>query len=331
MRLLENILFFALSGRYFAAHFFSSYYENLLALIEYICYNILASAAVFTGRTLIFLFGGVMSINNTDIFGRKVFFIAPDSSLIPLSFMEDFCTLGYESHILSRGEGSLTENVDIITSHFPNALLYINIDANASGIGWLQFIRKIRQQNPDILVGVIFSAPHQERIHHVENEFGNDVSPMAGCVPLVPNKDEENFKTLVAALEKIGAKGRRNNIRAICNDASYISFGVGGKAFHARVDDVNISHISCVLDESGVQGMRIYDKVRGAHICVNGYEFSSNVVLIMKRSKGGLSTAVFMFIKGADDEPGLEATLEPELNKKIYEITSREFTDLLKK
>ncbi|MDE6720134.1 MAG: hypothetical protein K2J68_09805 [Treponemataceae bacterium] len=272
-----------------------------------------------------------MSIKNTDIFGRKVFFVAPDSSLVPMSFMEDFCTLGYESHILSRGDGSLTENIDIVISHFPDALLYVNIDANVSGIGWLQFVRKIRQQNPDVLVGVIFSAPHQERIHHVENEFGNDVSPLAGCVALAPGAGEENFKTLVTALEKAGAKGRRNSIRALCNDSSYISFGVGGKAFHARVDDVNISHISCVLGESGVHGMRIYDKVRAAHICVNGLEFSSDVVLIMKREKGGLSTAVFMFIKKPDDEPGLEKDLELELNKKIYEITSREFTKLLKK
>ena len=165
-----------------------------------------------------------MSIKNTDIFGRKVFFVAPDSSLVPMSFMEDFCTLGYESHILSRGDGSLTENIDIVISHFPDALLYVNIDANVSGIGWLQFVRKIRQQNPDVLVGVIFSAPHQERIHHGENEFGNDVSPLAGCVALTPGEGEENFKALVAALEKAGAKGRRNSIRALCNDSSYISF-----------------------------------------------------------------------------------------------------------
>lgn len=272
-----------------------------------------------------------MSIKNTDIFGRKVFFVAPDSSLVPLSFMEEFCTLGYESHILSRGDGSLTENIDIITSHFPDALLYFNIDANVPGIGWLQFIRKIRQQNPDIFVGVIFSAPHQERIHHIENEFGGDVTPSAGCVALTPGKSEENFKTLVAALENAGAKGRRNSIRALCNESSFISFGVGGKGFHARVDDVNISHISCVLGETGLQGMKIYDKVRGALICVNGLEFSSDVVLIMKRERGEISNAVFMFIKKPDDEPGLEKNHEVTLNKKIYEITSKSFTDFLKK
>lgn len=269
-------------------------------------------------------------VKNTDIFGRKVFFIAPNSSLIPLSFMEDFCTLGYESHILGRGDGSLMENITAVTKHFPDAILFFNVDADAPGVSWLSFIRQVRQQNTELLVGVVFSAANSERIHHMETEFSGGVSPLAGCIALVPGDKDGNFKTLSAALEKAGAKGRRNNIRAQCDSSSYVSFGTGGVKFRARLDDVNISHICCVLDESGVRGMKIYDKIRGAHICVNGLEFSSDIVLIMKRNKGGMSTAIFMFIKKPDDEPGLERDLEAQLNKKIYEITSKEFTNLLR-
>lgn len=271
-----------------------------------------------------------MNIKNTDIFGRKVFFIAPDSSLIPLSFMEDFCTLGYESHILGRSDGPLMENITAVTKHFSDAVLFFNIDANALGSSWLSLIRQLRQQNVDMLIGVVFSAEYQERIHHVETEYGNYVSPLAGCIALTPGNNEGNFKALIAALEKTSAKGRRNNIRAQCDSSSYVSFSVNGTTFHARLDDVNISHFCCILDESGVKGMRIYDKIRGARICVNGFEFSSDIVLIMKRNKGGVSTAIFMFIRKPDDEPGLESKLEVLLNKKIYQITSREFTNILR-
>lgn len=271
-----------------------------------------------------------MNIKNTDIFGRKVFFIAPDSSLIPLSFMEDFCTLGYESHIVGRGDGSLTDNIDIIASHFPDSVLFVNVDATASaGGGWLPFIRQLRQQNPDMLVGVVFSAAQSDRINHVSAEFGNDVSPAAGCIALAPGENENNFKSLLSALEKVGAKGRRNNIRAQCDSSSYVSFSIGGKMFHARIDDVNISHLCCILDNGGVQDIKIYDKVRDAHICVNGLEFTSDIVLIMKRVKSGIPTVIFMFIKKPEDEPGLGEGLDVSLNKKIYEITSRQFTALL--
>lgn len=281
---------------------------------------------------VLFLFGGVMSIKNTDIFGRKVFFIAPDTSIIHLSFMEDFCALGYESHILGRSDGSLEKNVEIITSHFPDAVLFVNVDAAAPGGNWLQFVRQIRQQNMDMIVGVIFSAFSRDRVRQVENEFGNAVSPLAGCVGLTPGDGDANFKTLVTTLEKVGAKGRRNYIRAVCNETSGVSFNVEGKPFHARIDDVNVAHISCILDASSdIHGMKIYEKVRGAHVSVNGLEFYTDIILIMKRDKAGVSTAVFMFIKAPDDEPGIESELEAPLNKKIYEITSREFAELLRK
>lgn len=272
-----------------------------------------------------------MSVNNTDIFGRKVFFVSPDSSLIPLSFMEDFCTLGYEAHILGRSDGAVVENIAIITEHFPEALFFFNIDSSAPDMSWISFIRQLRQQNAGVLVGVVFAAENAERVRHVESEYSNDISPQAGCIALKKGDSEGNFKALVAALEKSGAKGRRNNIRARCNESSYLSFDYGESTFHARLDDVNISHMSCILSDDAIRGMKIYDKIRGACVCVNGLEFTTDIVLIMKRKKAGVLTAVFMFIKKPDDEPGLNDGLDVPLNKKIYQITSKEFTDLLRK
>ena len=272
-----------------------------------------------------------MSIKNTDIFGRKAFFITPDNALVPMSFMEDLCTLGFETHILSLGDGPLAENIKIITEHFPDAALFFNIDSKVEGIGWFHFMRQLQLNNADIALGVVFEATSPEHVRHVEAEYESVVTPSLGCIALSRGKEKENFDSILSVLEKSGAKGRRNNIRAKCDESSYISFGTGKSLFHARLDDVNISHICCLLDGDSVSGLKIYDKVRGAHVCVNGYEFSSDVVLIMKRIKGGTATAVFMFIKKPDDEPGIESSLELELNKKIYQITSKEFTDLLRR
>lgn len=276
-----------------------------------------------------FYIGEDMSIKNTDIFGRKAFFIAPDNALIPLSFMEDFCTLGFESHILNRNDGSLAENIKIITEHFPDSALFFNVDAPAVGIDWLHFMRQLRLDNADIAIGVVFESTGPERTRHVEAEYENVVTSNLGCIGLSHGKEKENFASILSVLEKSGAKGRRNSIRAKCDNSSSITFGSGSSAFRAQVDDVNISHISCVIEESDIKGIKIYDKIRNANICVNGFEFSSDVVLIMKRNKGGIFSAVFMFIKKPEDEPGLASEAEAGLNKKIYQITSKEFTDLL--
>lgn len=271
-----------------------------------------------------------MNIKNTDIFGRKIFFIAPDSTLIPSSFMENLCTLGYESHIVARGGDLLSDSVKKITEKFPDALIFFNIDTSAPGMGWLQFIRQIRQDNAELAVGIVFEATSQEHVRHVQAEYGSNVT--AECLALSHDNEKENFASLLSVLEKTGAKGRRNNIRAKCDETSHISFKQGSLNFHAKLDDVNISHISCIVEGvEGIHDIRIYDKIRGALINVNGFEFTSDIVLIMKRVKMGVSTAIFMFIKKPDDEPGLEAEVERQLNKKIYEITSEEFTQFLNK
>ncbi|MDE7382745.1 MAG: hypothetical protein K2M99_02530, partial [Treponemataceae bacterium] len=280
---------------------------------------------------LLLYIGGIMNLKNTDIFGRKVFFIAPDAMLIPLSFMEDFCTLGYESHIVSRSN-SISDSVRKIIENFPDALIFFNIDVSIPGTSYLQFIRQIRQENAEIAVGIVFSATNQEQAKHIEADYKNDVTPSAGCIALFHGKNKENFDSILSALEKSGAKGRRNNIRAKCDNESHLSFWQGSSNFVAKLDDVNISHICCILEKSeNIRNMKIYDKVRNAHINVNGLEFNSDIVLIMKRVKMGISTAIFMFIKKPDDEPGLETEAEIKLNKKIYEITSDEFKQLFNK
>ena len=273
-----------------------------------------------------------MNLKNTDIFGRKIFFIEPNTTFIPLSFMENLCTLGYESHIVGHDGGSISERVKKIAGAFPDALIFFNIDASAPEMSWIQFIRQLRQENPDLAVGVVFEATNQDRAHHVEMDYGNDITPSAGCIALSHGKEKENFDTILSALEKSGAKGRRNNIRAKCDEGSTISFKHGSATFHARLDDINILHLCCILDNTeSIRSMKIYDKFRDVHLAVNGLEFKSDIVLIMKRVKMGVPTAIFMFIKKPDDEPGLEAELESQLNKKIYEITSKEFSLFLNK
>ena len=271
-----------------------------------------------------------MNLKNTDIFGRKVFFIQPDTALIPSSFMENLCTLGYESHIVVCSGDSLSDRVKKITQNFPDALVFFNIDSSAPGMSHLQFIRHIRQDNAELAVGIVFEAMNQEHVQRVQSEYGSNLT--AECIALSRGEEKENFASILSVLEKSGAKGRRNNIRAKCDGASHVSFRQGSLNFHAKLDDVNISHICCIVEGSeGIHDIRIYDKIRGALINVNGFEFTSDIVLIMKRVKMGVSTAIFMFIKKPDDEPGLEADIEKNLNKKIYEITSEEFTHFLNK
>lgn len=267
-------------------------------------------------------------INNTDIFGRKIFFIATDDNLVLPSYMEDFCTLGYEAHIVpcdSRMHGDVAK----IVQTFPDSILIFNIDADDKAGGWSAFIKEARQGSGDLLIGVTFEE-YGDRAGHVESRYGGEVNPQTGIIPLTAGDKDGNFKRLKDALDRSGAKGRRNNIRAICDRSSHIKFNLNGREIIERIEDINVSHFRCVSDSDGFHNMRIYDKIRDAHVVINGFDFKSDIVLIMKRNRDGSSTAIFMFITTPDDGPGLEAEIESKLNRRIYQIIQQDFINLLR-
>ncbi|MCM1322085.1 MAG: hypothetical protein NC041_10200 [Bacteroides sp.] len=266
-------------------------------------------------------------MKNTDIFGRKSFFIAPDDSLVPLSYMEKFCTLGFETHIIAGG-GRIFDSVEKIVRHFPDAVLFFDADAETYGVDLGQRIKALCNSHADLLAGVIYKDGKTRRVE-MDVRFGGNVSPQVGCISLMPN-DDGNFFTLRKVLEQIGAKGRRNYIRAACDEFSNVSFRFEGRELSAKIEDVNISHFRCVATAGDFGGMNVFSKIRDAHFFVNGLEMTSDLTLLMKRDKCGVLTAVFMFVHGKpEDLPGLESKLEPLLNKKIYQIISEETAKLL--
>lgn len=268
-------------------------------------------------------------VTNTDIFGRKVFFVAPDDALVPHSFMEDFCTLGYETHIIQNGM-KMRSDVVTIAREFPDAILFFNAEAapGGSSSGWTALINDIRRERDNLLVGIIFREDAGAK--QVESRYGREISAEIGCIPLSSDL-EKNFQIIKTVLEKSGAKGRRNNIRAACDGSSRAEFSFNGLKKSVKLVDVNISHICCSTDTDDFGDIRIYDKIRGAVININGMEIKSDMVMIMKRKKEFLSTAIFMFIREPDDEPGLKTDFEPQLNRKIYQITAQKLNELLRK
>ena len=71
-----------------------------------------------------------------------------------------------------------------------------------------------------------------------------------------------------------------------------------------------------------ITDLKIFDKVRGASLRLSGLEFTSDAVLLMKRTKGDETLYVFMFITPPQDIPELPAETKQKLNHKIYQVVS---------
>lgn len=269
-------------------------------------------------------------MDNIAIFGRKAFFFSVDSALIPESYMGDLCDLGYEAHLIGSGDGcSLQDKVEIILKNYPGSALFFNIDANVQGVDWKSYIKTLCQNHKsDAVVGVVHKASATKKDDEsLSNYYLRDVGVGAGFLALSEHS-KENFTLIIEQLKKIGAKGRRNNIRVV-TPHSNIVFSADNIHFDSKIEDVNISHFRCTFTDKKLE-LKIFEKVRDAKFDVEGLKFTSDAVLIMKRVKDNLQTCVFLFIHDKiEDLPELDDATKTLMNKKIYSMVSRERMDIL--
>lgn len=270
-----------------------------------------------------------MSSSELDLYGRKTFFIAPDTSLIPKAYLEEFMLRGYQTYVINDDYVCpMQTKVREIIRLFPKSILYFNIDSTIDGIEWKSYIRELHDfVGDEILIGIFYlSGKNPQTEESIRNYYENELHVGAGCFALSA-RDHNNFDSILSVMEKSGAKGRRSLVRANCDSSSSVRFEHKGKNCQANLLDINVSYFRCDL-QSNTEKIAIFEKVRNVNICANGANFVSDAVLIMKRTQNDRTLCIFMFIK-KDDTPDLDADTEKMLNQKIYQIVLNENSEKL--
>lgn len=252
-----------------------------------------------------------MAVSDIDIFGRKTFFIACDSTIASTDKLEELCARGYEAYSISA-DGDVRRKIEAIIRLYPDSIIFVNAAAKTGSVNWRALIKDVSMAHrKDVLFGVVHSGTPEA------NSDWNDLNLAAGVVAL---GDGGGFASLLDALKKAGAKGRRAYVRVNCDAGSTVSMKINGRNVTAKVEDINLSHFRCTFSEE-IEA-KIFDKVRDAKMTVNGFSFTANAVLIMKRNKLGVHNYILMFIHGEDDLPDLDEKLLPQLNRMIYRTVS---------
>ena len=265
-----------------------------------------------------------------ELYGRKTFFIAPDASLIPKSYLEEFMARGYQTYIINDDYVCpIQAKVREIINLFPDSILYFNIDATVEDVEWKSYIRELQEfLGEKVLIGVFYLArANSADEEKIKQFYLSDINVKAGCFALSAH-DHGNFDSILSVLEKTGARGRRNLVRATCDSSSTVKFDHKGAGFSADLLDVNVTHFRCDL-HAGSGRFAIFEKVHDVALSVNGMLFISDAVLIMKRTMGEKTLCIFMFIK-PDGTPDLEPDVAKKLNQKIYQIVLDETMEKLR-
>ena len=261
--------------------------------------------------------------------GRKTFFITPDMSLFPESFLEDYFALGYECYFVENDKHtSLQKKLDILISIFHDVIFFFNIDSPVQNLDWPVFIKGLTESyNNQASIGVLYTKRQtkDEKIR-LEYKYLFDFFLNCGCIQLEYQK-KTNFGIIEKILFANQAQGRRKNIRALCTKACTFSFNYNGAPFSGILQDISLSHFSFVSPEGKLE-VKLYEKISDFHFNIRGFLFRSDAVLIMQRPMEGESLFVFSFMSSSGTN-GLDQRIKQLLIPNIYQLMSSNCKNLL--
>ena len=261
--------------------------------------------------------------------GRKTFFVVPDATLLPETFLEDFMARGYETYIIGDDRYCpLKAKVEVIIETFTDSILFFYIDMQIKGVKWEKYIKELQEKYMGrILIGVLYAKRQsEEEKNRLEKYYLFDVGIQCGCIGLEYQK-MKNFALIDKVMYANQACGRRKNIRAICDTRSKVSFVSKHGQVKGRILDVSLSHFSCIFEKT--LDIQMYEKVPKMLININGLHFVSDAILVMQRKKNGVLLNVFVFSNSMGQQ-GVESDLEPRLIERIYQMTSDKAKSLMR-
>ena len=260
--------------------------------------------------------------------GRKTFFIAPDDSLLPEKYLEDFMARGYETYIINDDRYCpLRVKVDIIIQTFQDSILFFYIDSVIEGIDWPTYILELQSKfDKNILIGVLYSKrPTAEEKKRLERYYLFDVGIQCGCIGLEFQRTK-NFGLIDKVMFANQACGRRQNVRAICDSSSKVVFEISNMQYTGRVLDVSLSHFSCGFEYS--IDVPVGGRIQNILISINGLHFITDALVVMNRNYSNSTMYVFVFLS-PDGRQGLESDIRAKVLQKTYQMISEKVKSLL--
>lgn len=268
-----------------------------------------------------------MGISVNDIVtGRKTFFILPDTSLMPESYLEDYFALGYECYYVPFDKRvNIGKKVKVITSLFKDLIIFFNIDYNLNlpDFSWDDFIYDYIHENDNAgSVGILYTKRQtKEEKNRLERRYLYDMGVRCGCIQLEYQK-VQNFELIGKILYANQAQGRRKTIRALCTSACTYTYTYGPykDSVTGTLQDISLSHFTILVSGVGLE-IKLYEKIADVHFNIRGFLFRSDAVLVMERPVNGDMLYVFAFVNSAGQN-GLDDRTRGLLIPALYKILS---------
>ena len=269
---------------------------------------------------------------NEIVTGRKCFFILPDPSLMPISFLEDFFALGFECYYIGNdGRVPVQKKIEAILKLFKDVIFFINIDYELSDFQWPEYIYDLfnkKKATPEQFGITFLKRQSNVEIETIQKLYFNELGLKLGYIQLEYQK-KNNFGLVAKALFNIQAQGRRKTIRALCSSACTYKLDYEKESFSGSLQDISLSHFSILVKDAPLP-IKLYEKVHDIHFNIRGSFFHSDAILVMQRPVETANLYVFAFVT-ATGANGLDERTKLLLVPVLYNMISTNCIGLLEK
>jgi hypothetical protein len=228
--------------------------------------------------------------NNTEILGKKIFFIHP-SALTQNEIVSELAQQEYEVYVI-RDDGITAE----ILRRYPSSIVFASVDEVLQPKDWETLIRGMAGgETKNVTVGVIVNTDTD----NAKRFYLNTLKVSGGYVPLKPDTGKA-IKNILEILKSVDAKGRRKYVRADTRDdpMASINISLNGGYVNGTIWDISVVGLSCVFQtdpelEKNSLFSDIQIKLQSSILKVEGIVFGS-------RMDGAEKVYVFVFTQKTD-------------------------------
>jgi len=174
--------------------------------------------------------------------GKKIFLLYPHS-VIRDEMLDILIMAGYETYTLVDEKKAVK-----LLIKFPGSIMFINIDEGLKEDEWEAYIRAI-QASPKTNTCRLGIMSYNQDVGLMK-KYLMDIAISCGYIQLKLGL-HESTKIILSALEANEARGRRNNIRADCQDDinAAVNFKADNGFCHGKILDISSAGIAAKFDK----------------------------------------------------------------------------------
>ncbi len=223
-----------------------------------------------------------------SIFGRKIFFLFPPP-LIQNEVIEILSRAEYEVYCIQD-----PEKMKILLSHFPESMVYINVDAYMSQPEWLTYVKKLRQSvaTSDTVFSLVTNSGNEEYKRKLVYDF-----EAKGGILSVRTDIKATVDTIMNQLEIYKCHGRRRYIRTYCenDNLAKLNFIFNEQKYDLKIRDISVFGTCAYYPGSIRIPVKQNQVIKNALLILRGLNISCDIVVFNINEEQYSTTFVFLF------------------------------------